>query len=142
LRFGFDENKFAAANGNLADYAAFVGLPCVGLAFLPKVKTLKLNASNTTIVIVLGCIEALTRGLHPERRDSIKVLVNLLFFVAPVALVSVQEANLLSLGGIILFVVAGLVITADRNRSIAGVRCENWFHYCIGVAAYLIAQGL
>ena len=142
MRFGLSENTYAAANGNLADFAAFVGLPCVGLTYFKRVKTLNFNVSDVTMLILFGCVEAATSGMHPKTRDSIKILINLLFFVAPVALVSVQEANYKSLGGIILFVIAGLVITADRHRNIAGVRCENWFHYCIGVAAYFIALGL
>lgn len=142
LRFGLNEDAFASTNGSLADFAAFVGLPCVGLTFLKRVGVVQLNATDTTMVIILGTAEAATRGLHPSKREMAKILVNVFFFVFPVALVSAQEGNLRSLGGIGLFVVAGLVITADRHRSIAGIRCENWFHYCIGAAAYLVAHGI
>ncbi|CAM9932991.1 unnamed protein product, partial [Ectocarpus fasciculatus] len=116
LRFGFSETDFAAANGALADFAGFVGLPCVGLTFLRRVPTMQLKAADSSIVIMLGCIEAATRGMHPTKREQAKILVNVVFFVAPVVLAAVQNSNFQLLGGIALFVVAGLVITADRHR--------------------------
>lgn len=103
---------------------------------------MQLKAADSSIVIMLGCIEAATRGMHPTKREQAKILVNVVFFVAPVVLAAVQNSNFQLLGGIALFVVAGLVITADRHRCILGVRCENWFHYCLGIAAYIIALGL
>ena len=142
LRFGFDAHKFADANGALADFAAFVGLPSVGLSFLRRIKAVRIDASDTTVLILLGCVEAMTRGMHPKSRELMKVIMNFVFFVAPVVTVSLQRQNYECLAGIALFVLAGLVITADRHKLILGVRCENWFHYCIGVAAYLIALGI
>jgi hypothetical protein len=37
LRFGFNEDRYALANGHLADLSAFVGLPCVGISFLSNI---------------------------------------------------------------------------------------------------------
>lgn len=138
LRFGFNETKFADANGALADFAGFVGLPCVGLTFLRNV----LRLQDTAMIVLFGCVEAITRGMHPKSREMAKICTNLGFFVVPVAVVSFQRQNYVSLGGVLLFVFAGLVITADRHSYILGVRCENWFHYCIGVAAILISLGI
>jgi hypothetical protein len=45
-----------------------------------------------------------------------------------------------ALAGAFLFAFGGLVITADRNRSIMGVRCENLFHYTLGTALALVSR--
>lgn len=143
LRFGFNEFAFAQMNSSLADYAAFVGLPCVGLTFIRNgFLAVYLLVPEVVLVFALGLIEAVTRGFQPEKRELSKIIVNMCFFVLPVLIVAWREKSYTALGGMVLFVIAGLVITADRQKTILGVRCENWFHYFIGVAAYLISDGL
>ena len=142
LRFGFSEYRYADANGSLADFAGFVGLPVVGLTFLKRINGIEMNLDDMMMVFCFASIEAITRGVHAQKRNLSKILMNLAFFVTPVALYSIQNQKTVSLIGIILFVFAGLVVTADRHRTIMGVRCENWFHYLIAVAAFLISQGL
>ena len=41
-----------------------------------------------------------------------------------------------------LFIFTGLVITSERERLLMGVRCENWFHYGMGIAVLLFTQAL
>lgn len=149
LRFGFSESLFSRANGDLADIAAFVGLPLVGLSFmhtasallpLPWGRILDFNVVHVTMGLVW--VEAMARSFPPQARELTKIFINLGMFVGPAGVALYMKQDYAALGGVVLFVLAGLVITADRHRYILGVRCENWFHYAIGVAAPLIAMGL
>ena len=146
-RFGFNEG-FDRMNGDLADLAAFVGLPLVGLEYFKRLKTNPLGnielTFETTIatVLLLLTLEAITRSVNVKIRELVKTLANVLCFVAPVLYGSYTNQNYNALYGIIIFVVAAVVIEPDRHRCILGLRREDWFHYMIGVAAPLIAQGL
>lgn len=149
FRFGFSESMFAAANGYLADVAAFIGLPLVGHSIMQlysgslpgALKTIS-SQNPVAFVVALSCFEAMTRGLTEQQREFAKVLTNLTLFVGPTAFIAYQTNNMDYLVGIVIFAMAGVVITADRHRYILGVRCENWFHYCIAIAAVFLAQGL
>lgn len=144
-RFGFDEG-FASANGDLADIAAFVGLPLVGIDFMIHrvdfTKGCGQWMQEHYFVVVLIMLEAFTRSMKKEARELAKTLTNILFFVLPVGVGSYRNNDLHTLLAIIAFVLAAIVITPNRNKFLLGVRCENWFHYIIGFCAVLIAQGL
>jgi hypothetical protein len=149
LRFGFSESIFANANSHLADVAAFVGLPLVGLTFMhadlagkyiPWNYCGSINPVQFTLILVL--LETISRSFNKKLRELSKIVANLIGFVGPVVVSAVMRNDYNTLFAILLFVVAGLVITPDRHRCILGVRCENWFHYCIGISAVVIAKGL
>jgi chromate transport protein ChrA len=144
-RFGFDEG-FAGANGDLADIAAFVGLPLVGIDYMAhRVDFLQAYAAwfnSHSMVVALVMFEGLTRSMKKEVRELAKTLTNILFFVLPVAIGAYKSNDIHALFAIVAFVVAAIVITPDRNKYIFGFRCENWFHYIIALCAVLIAQGL
>lgn len=143
LRFGFSEAKYARANNGLADIAAFVGLPIVGLSFVQKMVNLGFgNSFFPFVILFLSTVEVLTRCLPEKSRKLSIVILNVLFFILPIAFISYLKNDMGGVGGVVLFAVAGIVITSDRHRYILQVRCENWFHYCIGIAAYFIAQAL
>lgn len=63
-------------------------------------------------------------------------------FVAPVAMAGVQAQAWGTVAGVALFAFAGVVVGAEREQYTMGVRRENWFHYCIGIAAVLMGMGL
>jgi hypothetical protein len=145
-RFGFNES-FDRMNGDLADLAAFVGLPMVGLEYYKSIESNPLNIElnfelKIVILFALLTIEAITRSMHIKVRELLKTLINVLFFVSPVVAGSYLSQNYNALGGIIVFVIAAVVIEPDRHRRLLGIRREDWFHYLIGLAAPLVAQGL
>ena len=140
LRFGFNEDRYALANSNLADMAAFVGLPCVGYSFsmtLPFIKELPIH--SLVLAVSLMMVEALSRSFPPLYRHLMKVFVTLFFFVAPVTISSILRRRWWTFGAILLFVIAGLVVKPLRHEYLLGIRRENIFHYLIGVASYVIA---
>ena len=133
-RFGFHEELFADTNGALADYAAFVGLPCVGF----ELAGLGQHVDNWLFACVLTLFEICTRPLGEKVRNEVfKPAINIFLFVGPCLL----SKNLLAQVGIAVFVVGAVVIGPDREKYKAGVRCENWFHYFICVAAVLVGMG-
>ena len=140
-RFGFDEGS-AAANGDLADLAAFVGLPLVGRAFLPTAAYPATDVSLISFVMVLAMWEAFSRSYGKEMRELCKVLTNVVLFVGPILMHSYKVKDHVLAASILLFAFAGIAIGGDRDRYLFGVRRENLFHYCIGVAAVGIAKGL
>jgi hypothetical protein len=143
LRFGFSESLFAKANGDLADLAAFVGLPLVGYSFALKGKLFDTAMWNICILIMtLITLENISRSFTSQLRELSKIITNFVCFVIPVFMTCYANNDMIGLSAIGLFVFAGLVITADRHKLIFGVRCENWFHYCIGIAAVYIAKSL
>jgi hypothetical protein len=140
LRFGFNEDRYALANGHLADLSAFVGLPCVGFSFLMDIPMIQdLPIHPIILVVSLAMIEALSRSFSPGHRELAKILVNLTFFVAPVAISSIVQKKWMTFGAIAFFVIAGLVVKPERHQYLFGIRRENIFHSMIGIAAYFIA---
>ena len=148
-RFLFNES-FSKMNSDLADIAAFVGLPLVGYEYLQRrifvssfsfgVATFPLNPS--VVIIILIIIEAASRSTRINVRETCKILINVTGFVVPVATGCYLHQEWNGLIAIIAFVVAAIIITPDRHKFLLGVRCENWFHYIIGLAAIFIAKGL
>jgi len=135
LRFGFSEDMFAATNGDLADYAAFVGLPMVGYEFAG----LDSMISGWLFCGLLTMFEVFTRPFGEKIRNGVfKPLVNVLFFVLPCALSNNVSAQV----GIAVFVIGAVLIGPEREKFLAGVRRENWFHYFIALAAVLCGKGL
>ena len=58
-RFGYSESMFANANGDLADLAAMVGLPLVGLSFAKKWGMISLTPrGELALAMGLACLNA------------------------------------------------------------------------------------
>mmetsp|Transcript_10560 Transcript_10560/g.20981 ORF Transcript_10560/g.20981 Transcript_10560/m.20981 type:complete len:244 (-) Transcript_10560:871-1602(-) len=146
LRFGFDEDLFADANGATADFAAYVGLPLVGKAFTAQLAGYSpvfgflSGIDSIAYVFFLSMFEQVVRST--KLKDDLKVLPNVFLYVIPVALASWNKADWSCLAGLALFVFAAVVIGPAREETLLGVRRENLFHYGIGPAAVLIAKGL
>lgn len=138
LRFGFSESMFAHANESTAKFAAFVGLPMVGLSFMPLSVRAMLNVP--LFIFSLGVIESLSRGVSKPITELMTVIVNVCCYVGPVAYTSYITQDYYTLGAISLFAFAGIVIKPERNLRYFGIRREDLFHYCIGVAAYFIGK--
>jgi hypothetical protein len=143
LRFGFNENRYAQANNNLADVAAFVGLPCVGFAFAQAHWSIRSSSSVCcALALCLAMVEAITRTFSASNRELFKIIVSSAGFIGPVGLAAYARNNNSVLAGVALYVIAAVVITPARHEYLFGVRCENWFHYCIAIGAVLISGGL
>ena len=144
MRFGISEKLFAQANSDLANLASNIGYPLIGLSYAAQNFT-EINLDTSMIVwvgVVLVFWEALTRSFLDKNRDNAKLLVNIVFFVAPVAASCRASQDYTTLGALIAFVLAGIVITPHHDNRILGVRCVDWFHYIIGVTAIFFANGL
>ena len=79
LRFGASERLLAQANGDLADLAAFVGLPLVGRSFalrwLGEDSSFALCRASDTWLLVAGAVVAsLCRSLSAEQQELAKVI--------------------------------------------------------------------
>lgn len=141
LRFGVSEKMFCKANQDLANVAGFVGFPVIGMSFVANhYKDLQLNLLMISGFMV--ALEAFTRSFLDKNRDNARICVNIIFFVAPIAAVCRETADFSTLIALITFVFSGIVITADHEKRIFGVRCVDWFHYSLGVTSYFIACGL
>ena len=80
---------------------------------------------------------------HDNIIEFMKILTNLLLFISPCSFFLWSEAFDEKLGAaLVIFLVGGLLVGAERDRSLCGVRRENIFHYCIGTAAPLFALAL
>ncbi|GMH53981.1 hypothetical protein TrVE_jg10199 [Triparma verrucosa] len=146
-RFGFHEHLFAKTNGDLADFAAFVGLPLVGRSFMPSLAPFWsfypycAKLTSFEYIITLCFVEQITRAL-PKIKDDLKVLPNVLLFVVPVLLSSYQREEWECFIGMIIFVVSAVVIKPEREKYLFGCRRENLFHWGISIAAALVARGI
>ena len=160
LRFGFNGKLFAPANGAWAEVAGFIGLPLVGHASLQRLLlgTPALLTSATTSQLVTF----LTFLFQPSAYLSMLVLMYVAFkgycseaglsaartgvaftgFVLPLVVDGVLKGNYMLVSSVVLFLIAGIVVGADRHRYLVGVRRENWFHYLIAAAAVGIGSGL
>ena len=79
LRFGFAEHLLAQANGDLADLAAFVGLPLVGRSFAlrwlgPDSSFALCRASDTWLLLAGAVVASLCRSLSAEQQELAKVI--------------------------------------------------------------------
>lgn len=155
VRFGCSEAKFQGLNGALAELAGFVGMPLIGLSFANHTRNSDffsyLVLFNTLlrefpVQLTLGLVvlERLSNTFFPDNlSEFMKILTNLLFFITPCCLFlqsgTFDEKMVTAL---VLFLVGALLVGAERNRTLCGVRRENIFHYCIGTAAPLFALAL
>lgn len=89
-----------------------------------------------------AAINAMSSSLPEDMVRPSKILVNLALFMAPTAMVASNTHNNELGASIALFAFAGLVVGAERNSCIMGVRRENWFHYCIAAASVGISRAL
>lgn len=157
LRFGFAPAIFTGANEHLAETAAFVGLPLVGLstlignaanglksplaAFLPAEK---LPAVHTAIV-ALVIVHALLRGLA-QNVAQFRIPFNFLLFIVPTSAVAFRSSgesiDYSLLAGIALILVSSVATGAERDSFLFGVRRENWFHYGMGIATVLVGRAV
>jgi len=129
LRFGFSESMFAGANGDMADVAGFVGLPAVGLSFVPwtllsiislgKIPVLN-DMYRIIFLMSFICIEATTRSASAGTRKLTKIVLNLTFFVVPCIYHTYMGNDMKGLGAVVLFAVAGLNV--DRHKEFLGER--------------------
>ena len=139
LRFGFSERAFAKANGDLADAAAFVGLPLVGLDFLIHPAGSD-EISRAFFVLLLAL--SLSRSLSEGALELAKIVLNVACLVGPVLVHAHRAGDWQAAAAIGTFAFAGIVIGADRHRCLLGVRRENWFHYFLGSSLYWLALRL
>ena len=144
LRFGFNEELFGQTNSFLADLSAFIGLPSIGLYFFQLIPYIsKLSGYQYYFITFFVIIERMTlRSFLLKYREILKIIINIIFYILPVLIVSYQNKKWFSLIGILLFIIAGLVIKPERHQYLFGIRRENIFHYMLGVSAYLIADGI
>ena len=132
LRFGLSERLLAKANGDLADLAAFVGLPLVGLSFGQRwlSHTLACDEKAAAIAVLAG-LGAMARSLSEDGQELAKVVLNVVCFVLPIVGYGHANEDYETIAGVMLFAAAGVAVGADRHSYLMGMRCENWFHCAI-----------
>jgi hypothetical protein len=141
LRFAFSEKQFAKANAELASMAAFIGLPMIGIANIERMVAVDCNNQNATTIIYLLFLYVFANSIVSDSlKEILTVLVNVFLFVLPVYYEGYLRGSTMEICSISLFVVGAVVIGADREKIFLGMRCENWFHYCLGISAYLMAN--
>jgi hypothetical protein len=140
LRFGFTED-LAGLNGDFANLAGFVGLPCVGCSvlihggFTPPF-------GNEELIMMFVVLYSLSHSLSTRTKDLGTILLNILCFVLPLCYDSYVNGNINEFIGLFLFVIGAVFVGPEREKFLCGVRCENWFHYFIGVSAVIISREL
>lgn len=83
MRFGFSESLFSKMNAGLARYAAYVGLPLIGLStWDPESYHAKLP-SDGTLIVGYSLFYIMAESLPEELEKILPVLVNLCFFCRP-----------------------------------------------------------
>lgn len=141
LRFGYSEKFFAQANGDLADLAAYLGLPLVGFHFASTWAAAAPFVPDAFSFAVFCSAVCSARRSAPEAADEVlKILFNVGAFVVPVAGAAHAAEDKLTLAAIATFVIAAVPIGPDRHACLLGVRKENIFHYLIGAAAIMFAE--
>lgn len=143
LRFGFSESLFAKTNEDLANLAAFLGLPLVGISFARMGGMITMSSFDLLVFIVTGAALATAAQSLPDKVQHLsKVIVNVFLFIGPIAYVAYSRNDNIVLGSVALFAIAGIVVKPERHEYLLGMRREDWFHYMIGAASYGIAGGL
>jgi hypothetical protein len=152
LRFMGFQKTFAKANANLADLAAFVGLPMVGMDYM--MMTTKFMGSDWPLLNYLQhdfllCVIALlvfwrfSEGVFSaSATTNLVTVLNLAVFVLPIVNHGISTGDQETLIAIGLFAFAGVFVGSDRKRCLLGVRRENWFHYMIGASSAMLAVRL
>lgn len=143
LRFGINAKLFAPYNETLAKIAGRVGIPCIGLGFargLPGLAALPSEAAVLTLLIV-GLGISLNWSSEKGKPGDLYTTVLASLGMLLAAYYGVSRSRWLVVFGVVLFLVAGLVVTPNRFKLIGNVRCENWFHYLSGLSYLLLAYG-
>ena len=141
LRFGVSEKKFSPINDALADTAAMVGLPFVGLfaqSMLAR-PALPVDGDGVVAIGALLFLQGVSRGLSPALLEIVKIVLNLVCFIVPLGAVAMTRGDYTLAAAVVAFIVGGVLVGDDRHKCLFGVRCENLFHYILGVSTYLIA---
>ena len=140
LRFGIAPEVFRPYNENLAMFAGRVGIPLLGLGFrrnAPAVSSLLPSDDLVLFTLALGF--ALSLAWSNEGGGELyTTLMGVLCMTC--ILSSSWPADLPDVMGVLLFVVGGLAIGADRDRYLWGVRRENLFHYMLGTSIALFSS--
>lgn len=144
LRFGLSASMFAQANQDLAGLAAYIGLPLIGYTFGAVGGLFAPVHPPTLLALALagGFIAAIARSLPEDVGEVLQVLLNIFLFIIPVMWYGWSKGDWPLVGAVILFAVAGVVVGPDRHRRLLGVRREDWFHYMISIASYIMACSL
>ena len=133
-RFGFYPKTFARLNGELADLAAFVGMPLIGLPFLEVLLASQYgftfdNKIHAAFVVTLIVLLFISHALPDTIAELLKVLLNTLLMVLPIIVHGYTYSNFELLGAISCFLIGGVLIGPSRHTCLLGMRKENWFHY-------------
>lgn len=147
LRFGFSEKAFATANNRMASVAALVGLPAIGIANIERLLYSSNNLESSsnfqsaTTLIALVIFQVCINSIFTEAvKEAVTVLINLGLFVLPTLYDGYLRNSSVEIMSVVLFLVGAVVIGTDREKCFLGMRCENWFHYCLGTSAYFMAM--
>lgn len=140
LRFGLNAKLFARYNENLAKIAGRIGLPCIGLGFARGLAGLQFLPSDLHLlaVLILGFGISMDWSTQKGHPGEVCTSLSALFGMFLAAYYGILTSRWLALVGVALFLVAGLVITPNRQKILGGVRCENWFHYLSGISYLLL----
>ena len=142
LRFGFSESLFAKMNGSLAEYAAYVGLPLIGLSTWRAGDYGAELPSDGAVIVGLSLCHIMAQSLPGTMKEVMPVVVNVFFFVALLGMDAMRKENHYQLLSIATFLVGTVVIGDARDSFLLNVRNENWFHYFLGTSAIMMAMCL
>ena len=144
--------QFAKANANLADLAAFVGLPMIGMDYMLMTPTFMgspwpflqyIQRDMVLCIVGLLVFWRFSEGVFSSNAaTSLVTVLNLCMFVLPIVNYGMARNDQETLIAVGLFAFAGIFIGSDRKRCILGVRRENLFHYCIGLSSAMLAVRL
>ena len=144
--------QFAKANANLADLAAFCGLPMIGMDYMLMTPTFMgspwpflqyMQRDMLLCVVSLLVFWKFSEGVfNSNATTNLVTVLNLCMFVLPIVNHGMARNDQETLIAVGLFAFAGIFIGSDRQRCILGMRRENWFHYCIGLSSAMLAVRL
>ena len=147
LRFGAAPETFRALNEQLAAFAGRVGIPLVGFGFLGQSAAVRSallpSLGDTEALFALALLCAASLSLPVAAQELYTTLASGAGMAAVAywgATVAGESAAPHALGGVMLFLVGGLIIGPEREQYMLGCRCENLFHYCCGTALLMIAK--
>ena len=140
LRFGFFPETFRPFNECFAALTGRVGIPLIGLGFLNLTEhRALLPVNDMQVLFALMLMYCFTLPLSHKAGELITTLLGAAS-MGVIAQFGSAAGNQQAIAGVVLFIGGGLVIGADRNRCLFGVRRENLFHYTLGTALFLICQ--
>ncbi len=137
----------AALNRSLAETAACVGLPLVGLHYLRQVEGLQdFYVLPTTLVWVVACTvnQAISNAFPAgAARDLHRVITNAVLFIVPALLCGIAWNGALAvLASVAVFALAGVLIRPIVDERLFGIRREVLFNTSLGVASLLLSSRL